>query len=62
MEFILYVFGCLLILGVLRKTFSTDTDKNKLQKLKNEIVDLGIDTVSTSRKVLEASREVLDFK
>lgn len=62
MDILIYVFSFLLLLGVLRKTFGSETDQKKLQKLKDEIVDLGIDTVLTSRQVLKASREVLDFK
>lgn len=62
MDIIIYVISFLIIVGFLRKTFSSDVDQKKLQAFKSEVLDLGVDCVSTSRQVLKASREVLDFK
>lgn len=62
MDIIIYVVSFLIIVGFLKKTFSSETDVKKLQNFKSEVLDLGTDVVSTSRQVLRASREVLDFK
>lgn len=62
MDILIYVFSFLVIVGFLKKTFSSDTDAKKLQNFKSEVLDLGVDVVSTTRQVMKASREVLDFK
>lgn len=62
MDILIYVFSFLVIVGFLKKTFNSDTDVKKLQNFKSECLDLATDTISTSRQVLKASKEVLDFK
>lgn len=62
MDMLIYAISFLLVAGFLRKTFSSQKDVDQIQKFKSECIGLATDTVSTGRKVLEASREVLDFK
>lgn len=62
MDVMFYAFAFLIVVGFIRKTFSSETDQKKIQAFKSECLDLATDTVGTARQVMKASKEVLDFK